>query len=46
MSVRWYSVVIDRHDVHSEADRWTTAPNWQRVYEADDEVVVLSPRNR
>jgi catechol 2,3-dioxygenase-like lactoylglutathione lyase family enzyme len=42
MSVRWYSVVVDCHDVGSQARWWATVLGWDIVYEADDEVVIAS----
>ena len=44
MSLRWYSVVVDCHDVAAQARWWADVLDWQIVYEADDEVVVL-PRH-
>jgi hypothetical protein len=40
MSVRWYSVVVDCHDVGTQARWWATALGWDVVYEAEDEVVI------
>ncbi len=40
MSLRWYSIVIDCHDVASQGRWWATALGWDVVYEAEDEVVV------
>jgi hypothetical protein len=40
MSVRWYTVVIDSHDVGAQSRWWATVLGWDVVYEADDEVVV------
>ena len=41
MSLRWYSTVIDCHDVASQAKWWAEAIGWKPVYEADDEVVLV-----
>jgi len=41
MAVRWYSTVIDSTDPRSLADWWAAALGWQKVYEADDEVVIV-----
>ncbi len=40
MSVRWYSVVIDCHDVASQGRWWAGALGWDITYDAEDEVVV------
>ena len=40
---RWYSVVIDCNDIEQEASFWQAVLEWERVYEADDEIVVVSP---
>ena len=39
MSVRWYSVVIDCHDVTAQSRWWARVLDWQVIYEAADEVV-------
>ncbi len=44
MSIRWYSVVIDCHDVAAQARWWAEALDWRIVYEASDEVVIVPPR--
>ena len=44
MSLRWYSVVIDCHDIAAQARWWAGVLDWQIIYEADDEVVVV-PRH-
>ena len=41
MAVRWYSTVIDSTDPRALADWWAAALGWQKVYEADDEVVIV-----
>jgi catechol 2,3-dioxygenase-like lactoylglutathione lyase family enzyme len=43
MSVRWYSVVVDCHDVKAQAYWWASVLGWTVAYEADDEVVVGPP---
>jgi len=43
MSVRFYTVVIDSHDVKAQASWWATALGWEITYEAEDEVVIESP---
>jgi hypothetical protein len=44
MSLRWYSVVVDCHDVAAQARWWADVLDWKIFYEADDEVVIL-PRH-
>lgn len=43
MALRWYSVVIDAHDVSAQARWWSEVLSWPIVYEADDEVVIAPP---
>jgi glyoxalase superfamily protein len=44
MGVRFYTVVVDSHDVKAQAHWWATVLGWEVTYEADDEVVIESPR--
>jgi hypothetical protein len=44
LSLRWYSVIVDCHDVAAQARWWAGVLDWQIFYEADDEVVIL-PRH-
>ena len=44
MSLRWYSVVVDCHDVAAQARWWARALDWQTIFEAEDEVVIV-PRH-
>ena len=44
MTLRWYSVIIDCHDVAAQARWWAEALDWTIYYEAADEVVIL-PRH-
>jgi hypothetical protein len=44
MSLRWYSVVIDCHDIAAQARWWAGVLDWQIIFEADDEVVIV-PRH-
>jgi hypothetical protein len=39
--LRWYSTVVDCHDVAAQARWWADALCWKVVYEADDEVVIV-----
>jgi hypothetical protein len=41
MSLRWYSVVIDCHDIGAQARWWAGVLDWQIIYEAGDEVVIV-----
>jgi len=43
MTLRWYSVIVDSVDVHAQADWWAETLGWQKVFEADDEVVIVPP---
>jgi len=40
MSVRWYTVVVDSHDVKAQGYWWANVLGWNIAYEADDEVVI------
>lgn len=44
IGLRWYTVVVDCHDVHAQARWWGQVLDWQLVYEADDEAVII-PRH-
>jgi hypothetical protein len=41
MALRWYSNVIETTDVRRLASWWAEALDWDVIYEADDEVVVV-----
>ena len=41
MSLRWYSLVIDCHDIAAQARWWAGVLDWQILYEANDEVVIV-----
>ncbi|MBO0746680.1 MAG: VOC family protein [Candidatus Dormibacteraeota bacterium] len=43
MALRWYSIVVDCLDVAAQAEWWRETLGWQKVYEADDEVVIAPP---
>jgi Glyoxalase-like domain len=43
MAVRWWTLVVDSHDVAAQGRWWAEALSWQIVYEAADEVVVVPP---
>jgi Glyoxalase-like domain len=44
MSLRWYSVVVDCHNIAAQARWWARVLDWQIIYEAVDEIVVV-PRH-
>jgi hypothetical protein len=41
MALRWYTTVIDCRDVAAQAEWWRETLGWQKVYEAEDEVVII-----
>jgi len=41
MALRWYSAVVDCQDLHAQARWWAGVLDWQLVYEADDEAVIV-----
>ena len=41
MALRWYTLVVDCHDVKAQAQFWAEAMDWKLVYEADDEHVIV-----
>jgi hypothetical protein len=41
MSLRWYSVVVDCHDVAAQARWWADVLDWHTIFEADDEVAIV-----
>ncbi|WP_347754436.1 VOC family protein [Agrococcus sp. ProA11] len=41
MALRWYSNVVETTDVSRLARWWAEALDWQIVYEAADEVVII-----
>lgn len=40
-SLRWYTVVIDAHDIHAQARWWAGVLDWQIIFENDEEVAVI-----
>jgi hypothetical protein len=44
MALRWYTTVIDAHDVAALARWWAAVLDWEVAYEDDDEVVIV-PRH-
>jgi hypothetical protein len=43
VSIRWYSVVVDCHDVGALSHWWAGVLDWRVAYEAEDEVVLVPP---
>ncbi|MBV9097682.1 MAG: VOC family protein [Frankiaceae bacterium] len=41
MALRWYTVVVDCHDIKAQARFWAEAMDWKLVYEAEDEYVIV-----
>jgi hypothetical protein len=41
MALRWYTVVIDCHDVKKQARWWAEALDWKVVYDTEDECVIV-----
>jgi hypothetical protein len=44
MALRWYSVVVDCHDIAAQARWWARVLDWQIIFEASDEVAI-EPRH-
>lgn len=40
MALKWYTMVIDCHDVHAQARWWADVLDWQLVFESDDEAGI------
>ncbi len=43
MSIRWHSVVVDCDDIAAQSRWWAAALDWRKVYESEDEVVLVPP---
>jgi len=43
MTLRWYSIVVDSHDVNALAAWWGETLSWPVVFEADGEAVISPP---
>ncbi|MFI7068078.1 VOC family protein [Kribbella sp. NPDC050124] len=41
MVLRWYTIVIDCHDVRKQAAWWAEALGWRTIYETDEECVNI-----
>ncbi|MGH9190107.1 MAG: VOC family protein [Acidimicrobiales bacterium] len=44
MSLRWYSIVVDCHDVKAQGHWWAEALGWKPIHETDDEIVIVPQR--
>ncbi|WP_030974665.1 VOC family protein [Streptomyces sp. NRRL S-1824] len=40
MAVSFYSIVVDAHDLPSQARFWCRVLDWKMLFEADDEIVI------
>ena len=41
MALRWYTIVVDCRDPKAQAQWWAEVLGWHKIYEADDEVVLV-----
>jgi|SRR5215471_7186036 len=41
MALKWYSVVVDCHDLHAQARWWADVLDWQVVIDSDDEAAIV-----
>ena len=41
MALRWYTIVVDCRDPKAQAQWWADVLGWHKIYEADDEVVLV-----
>ena len=41
VALRWYTIVVDCIDVAAQATWWQETLGWQKVYAAEDEVVIV-----
>lgn len=41
MALRWYTVVIDCHDIAAQSCWWAETLDWRIVYEGEDGVAVI-----
>src|SRR5215472_6776459 len=44
MVLKWYTVVVDCHDIHAQARWWAEVLDWQVIFEADEEAAIV-PRH-
>jgi Glyoxalase-like domain len=43
MPLRWYSVVVDCHDMRAQSRWWAEVLDWRIGYESAEEVVLVPP---
>lgn len=43
MSLRWYTVIVDCHDVKAQGRWWAEVLGWPIVHDSYDEVVIAPP---
>jgi hypothetical protein len=43
MTLRWYSVVVDCHDMRAQSRWWAEVLDWRIGYESAEEVVLVPP---
>lgn len=43
MAIRWYTIVVDSHDVATLGRWWAETLGWVIAYEAADELVIVPP---
>ena len=41
MTIRWYTVVVDCHDIDRVSRFWRDALGWTEAYRADDEITIV-----
>ena len=41
MALRWYTIVVDCRDMRAQAAWWADVLGWKKIFEADDEVVIV-----
>jgi len=41
MTLRWYTVVVDCHDVRKQAGWWAEALGWKIIHDSEEECVIL-----
>jgi len=41
MALRWYTLVVDCHDVRAQAAWWAEAMDWTLIHESDQQCVIV-----
>ena len=41
MALRWYTIVVDCQDTKAQAQWWAEVLGWKKIYESEDEVVIV-----